>query len=188
MPVVMRLRVVSLPAFCNSMKNRSICICVSVSPSTSAVMQHAHEVVARLGPALLAEPVGVHVHRGRRPRPARRASRTRRSRTSARSSRNTCSRSSSGTPTRSAITCNGSHSAMSVTRSHSSGPASDADDAIDAVADPVLELGDAPRREALVDQLAQLRVQRRVLADEQLRHRGVVFGHLGVDERIAARC
>ena len=64
-PVVSRLRVVSLPAFCKSMKKRSICICVSVSPSTSAVSSTLEEVVARLGAALLAQTVGVHEHRGR---------------------------------------------------------------------------------------------------------------------------
>ena len=56
------------------------------------------------------------------------------------------------------------------------------------VAHSVFELGDAAGREALVDQLAQLRVQRRILADEQLGHRAVVFGHLVVEERDAARC
>ena len=40
-PDVMRLRVVSLPAFCSSMKNRSSCIWSRCSPSSSALEQHA---------------------------------------------------------------------------------------------------------------------------------------------------
>ena len=83
------------------------------------------------------------------------------------------------------MTCNGSHSAMSLTRSHSLRPVERADDAVDPVAHAVLELGDPAGREALVDQLAQLGVDRRVLADEQLRHRVVaVLGHLRVEERV----
>ena len=56
-----------------------------------------------------------------------------------------------------------------------------ADDVTDAFPNAIFELGDAAGREAFVDQLPQLRVDRRVLTDEQVGHSGVaVFRHLGV--------
>ena len=194
MPVVMRLRVVSLPAFCNSMKNRSICICVSVSPSTSAVistLRRSSRGSARRCSQSPSAYMNIAVAASDRSSGVTVSSKPNVSSVQ----RKTCSRSSSGTPTRSAMTCSGSQSAMSVTRSHSSLAGERADDAVDAIADPILELGDPAGREALVDQLAQLRVQRRILADEQLGHRaspssGISPSRNGirrVAERVASR-
>ena len=64
-PVVIRLRVVSLPAFCSSMKKRSICICVRVSPFTSAVINTLIRSSRGSARRCFAELVGVHVHRDR---------------------------------------------------------------------------------------------------------------------------
>ena len=184
MPVVIRLRVVSLPAFCNSMKKRSICIWVSVSPSTSAVSQHAHEVVARLGPPLLAEPVGVHEHRGRGLGALFDGHRL-----------VEAERQLGPVEHLGAVVLGHADEIGDDVQREPERDVGDevavvglperVHDAIDTRAHPILELRDAPRREAPVDQLPQLRVHRRVLADEQLGH---LVGHLGVDERMSARC
>ena len=187
MPVVSRLRVVSLPAFCNNMKNRSICIWVNVSPSTSAVRSTlrrsscgsarrcSHSESAYMNIAVAASARSSDVTDSSKPNVSS-------------VQRNTCSRSPSGTPTRSAMTWSGNHSAMSVTRSQLSVSPSASTIRSHANANPIFELCDATRREAFVDDLAQLGVQRRVLADEQIRHPAVaVLGHFGVEERDAAR-
>ena len=57
-------------------------------------------------------------------------------------------------------------------------------DAVDPIADLLLELRDAAGREAGADQLPQLGVQRRILADQQLAHLPTVLGHTRLEERM----
>ncbi len=62
-PVVMRLRVVSLPAFCSSMKNAGDLHVREPVAVDLGFEQHAHQVVAWCAAALGAHGVGVRVHR-----------------------------------------------------------------------------------------------------------------------------
>ena len=131
-----------------------------------AAHEHADQVVARMVARARGELVGVHAHLRGRAHPLLRSAVPRNSGSSKPIRRllhsKTLWRSSSGTPSSSAMTCSGSSAATSVTKSHSPRAAMRVDDVPRHLADVRLEPRHDARREALADQPAVLAVRRRI--------------------------
>ncbi len=97
-------------------------------------------------------------------------------------------RSSSGTPSSSAMTSSGSSAAISVTKSAAASLDHPVDDGVGGGMDPVVELGDGARSEALVHQAPVPGVEGRVHVEhEHLLLREVLLGEVPEVGRLAVR-